>query len=70
MGAFLSHSSAMNEDKGERKQAQHQRVFLRLGDNLAVDDDAHRANAIPRKKGSVRPVVKGSHKKIANGFAD
>ena len=60
----------MKEDKAQRKQAKHKRVFFGLGDEGAVDDNPHGANAVRRKEGSVRPVVKSSCKEIANRFVN
>ena len=31
----------VEEDKGERKEAKEEGVFLQFGDNLVVDDDSH-----------------------------
>ena len=46
--AFLLHD-AVEEDEAEGKQAKHQRVFFRFGDDLAVDSDLYRATAACHK---------------------
>ena len=67
----------MKENKTKGKEAKDKSVFLRFGDDLAVDDDSHRAVGFRRKKR--RPsqiesihslIIEGSRKEIANGFVD
>ena len=69
LAAFLL-PMAVENDKGKGKQTKDESVFFGFGDELAVDDDAHGADAICRKEGSVRPVVEGSRKEVADGFVD
>ena len=65
---------AMEENKTQRKQTKHKGVFLRLGDDLAVDGDLYGASAVRRKigmQGSHSPsMIESSRKEVANGFVD
>ena len=57
-------------DEGQREQAKHKRVFFRFGDDLAVNDNPHRAVRLRRKPGSKKSVIVGSRKEVADGFVD
>ena len=74
--AFLLEVAADNH-KTQGKEAEEEGVFLRFGDDLAVDDNPNRAVGLRRKKR--RPsqiesihslIIEGSRKEIANGFVD
>ena len=71
---LLLHLAAMEEeDEGEGKQAKDKSVFFRFGDDLAVDDNPHRATAACRKiaiQKAISVVIEGSRKEIADGFVD
>ena len=66
----------MKENKAQSKQAEDKRVFLRFGDNLAVDSDPHQAvataGATRRKIDSSKiAVIEGSPRnEVADGFVD
>ena len=60
---------AMEENKAQRKEAEDEGVFFGFGDDLAVDDNPHRAAGIGRKKRSRTDVIEGSCKEVANRFA-
>lgn len=63
---------AAEENKARRKPAEDEGVFFRFGDDLAVDDNPHRAVGIRRKIGDgVHIAVKeGFRKEVANGLVD
>ena len=50
MALFLLEVAAEN-DKTQGEQTKHKSVFLWFGDDLAVDNDPHRAVESPRKMG-------------------
>ena len=56
---------AAEKDEGEGKQAKDKRVFFGFGDDLAVDNNPHRA-----KSGGTTPTIEGSRKEVADGFVD
>ena len=61
----------MEEDKGEGKQAEDQRVFFRFGNDLAVDDNPQRATAACHKiaiQEAISVVIEGSRKEIPDGL--
>ena len=62
--AFLLQMAA-EKDEGEGKQAKDKRVFFGFGDDLAVDNNPHRA-----KSGGTTPTIEGSRKEVADGFVD
>ena len=53
----------MEEDEAKRKQAKHKGVFLRLGDDLAVDYRLHVAK-LRRRAGS----IESPRMEVADGF--
>ena len=64
---------AMEEDKGQRKQAKHKGVFFWFGDDLAVDENPQRATAACHKiaiQEAISVVIEGSRKEVAYGFVD
>ncbi len=62
----------MKEDKAQRKEGEDEGVFLRFGDDLAVDDKPHRAVGSRRKIriSHSRTIIESSRKEIADGFVD
>ena len=68
MAAFLLHYAAMEENKAQRKQAEDKSIFFWFGDDLAVDDNPHRAGGIRRKCSMPCGTIEGSRKEVANGF--
>ena len=59
-----------NNHKTQGKQAEDEGVFLWFGDDLAVDDDPHRAIGSPRKSRDTSPIIEGSRIKVSNRFVD
>ena len=59
----------MKENKAQRKQSKHKRVFFRFGDDLAVGDKPYGASVVRRKSASQTPI-ESPRKEIANGFVD
>ena len=60
---------ATKEDKTQGKEGEDKSIFLRFGDDLAVDDKPHRVWRGGRKTGTSR-VIEGSRMEVADGFAD
>ncbi len=62
----------MEEHKAEGKQAEDEGVFFRFGDDLAVDDNSHRAIGLRRKTSIPHSptIIEGSRKEVADGFVD
>ena len=58
----------MKENKDQRKEAEDEGVFLRFGDDLAVDNNPHRAAGLRRKTSIPRSptIIEGSHKEVVN----
>ena len=56
---------AAENDKAQGKQAEDESVFFRFGDDLAVDDNPHRA-----KSGGTITMIESSRKEVADGFVD
>ena len=63
---------AMKENKDQSKQAKDKSVFFWFGDDLAVDDNPHRAVGLRRKTrpriARSTPIIVGSGKEVADGF--
>ena len=60
---------ALEEDEDQGEEAEDEGVFLRFGDDLAVDSNLYRALCICRKISS-RGIIVGSRKEVADGFVD
>ena len=64
----------MEENKTQSKQAEDESIFFRFGDDLAVDDNPHRALRIrreARRRNPNLPIIIGSPaKEIADGFVE
>ena len=58
----------MEEDKAQRKQAEDKGVFLRFGDEGAVDADSHRTGGIRRKCRLKCGIIEGSRNEVADRF--
>ena len=58
----------MKEHKTQCKQAEHQRVFFWFGDDLAVDDNPHRAAGRRKTRGQIFVVTESSRKEVADGL--
>ena len=62
----------MKENKGQRKEAEDNGVFLRFGDDLAVDDNSNRAVGLRRKTrpriARSTPIIVCSRKEVPDGF--
>ncbi len=59
---------AAGNHKTEGKEAEDEGIFLRFGDDLAVDDNPHRAAGIRRKCRLKCGIIEGSRKEIADRF--
>ena len=73
LAAFLLLPVAAENDKAQRKEAEDESVFFWFGDDLAVDDNPHRATAACHKiaiQEAISVVIEGSRKEIADGFAE
>ena len=66
--AFLLLEVAAEEDKTQRKQAEHEGVFSWFGDDLAVDSDLYGSVRVVRKIDTIRRSTVGSYKEVADGF--
>ncbi len=60
----------MKKYKTQRKQAEDEGVFLRFGDDLAVDNNPHRAVRRSRKSRNSSPIIESSRIEVADGFVD
>ena len=61
----------MEEDKTQGKEGEDEGVFFGFGDDLAVDNNPHRAVGVRRKPRTIRGphfIIEGSRKEIADGL--
>ena len=58
----------MEEDEAKGKETEDEGVFFWFGDDLAIDDNPHRAVGSRRKTATTRRFVKGSYMEVADGF--
>ena len=69
MAPFLLDVAA-KDNKTQSEQAEDEGVFFWFGDDLAVDNNPHRAVRRSRKSRDASPIIEGSRIEVADGLVD